>query len=211
MIFNQKSESPLKGFLGVKQFPNNGIKNVIGLGQSLHSFDLSKTNVFGSPLPKSLLRGQNMESPLYKLTTPSAAYHNAHLGAPSADVSPMRSSYKNHDPRQDRGIFGGLEDPRFDFNRLTASPNIKLLSKADTGFRPLRPFNGQYPTNIEGIRLVDHQNSHSQLQEPPAISPQKGTSFVENLLKYETPPKKGVSSRFAEDANLQGIMHSLEK
>lgn len=42
------------------------------------------------------------------------------------------------------------------------------------------------------------------------VSPTKA-SFTQNLLKYETPPKKGVVSRFNDDANLNGVMHSLEK
>lgn len=31
------------------------------------------------------------------------------------------------------------------------------------------------------------------------------------MLKYETPPKKGVISRFSDDALLNGVQHSLEK
>ena len=66
----------------------------------------------------------------------------------------MRNYHHQHDPRQDRGIFG-IDDPRFDLQRLTQSPNIKLLSKNETVFRPLRSFAGQYNTGIEAIRLVD--------------------------------------------------------
>jgi len=76
-----------------------------------------------------------MESPICKLATPSAQYHNAHLGAPSSNVSPMRGYHQPQDSRQDRGIFSGLEDPRFDLARLAQSPSIKLLSKGDPGFR----------------------------------------------------------------------------
>lgn len=55
-----------------------------------------------------------MESPLCKLTTPSAHYHNAHLAAPSTDHSPLRNGFNvHHDSRADRGIFG-LEDSRLD-------------------------------------------------------------------------------------------------
>lgn len=42
------------------------------------------------------------------------------------------------------------------------------------------------------------------------VSPTKA-AFTQNLLKYETPPKKRVVTRFNDEANLNGVMHSLEK
>jgi hypothetical protein len=98
-----KDSSPSHGLLGSsayqavpRQFGYSN-KGIMGLPknnyQSLNAFDLSKNSIFGSPMPKSLLRNQNLESPICKLTTPSAQYHNAHLGAPSSGVSPVRNAY----------------------------------------------------------------------------------------------------------------------